>query len=69
MVPDRAANFGFLGQFVEMPEDIVFTVEYSVHTGMLAVYSLFEVDPEISPIYHGLLDPKVGKQAVQCLFN
>ena len=69
VVPDRSANFGFLGQFVEMPEDVVFTVEYSVHTGMEAIYALFGVERQIPPIYHGLLDPKIGKQAVECLFK
>ena len=69
VVPDRAENFGFLGQFTEMPEDTTFTVEYSVHGAMLAVYTLLGVDRPIPPIYHGLLDPKVGKQALQSMFK
>lgn len=31
VIPEGAENFAFLGQFVELPEDIVYTVEYSVH--------------------------------------
>jgi oleate hydratase len=50
-----------------MPEDFVFTVEYSVHGAMLAVYT--GVDHAIPPIYHGLLEPKVGKQAPQSMFK
>ena len=69
VVPERAENFGFLGQFTEMPEDVVFTVEYSVHGAQLAVYTLLGVDRQIPPIYHGLLDPKVGKQALESLFK
>jgi myosin-crossreactive antigen len=61
VLPDRAANFAFLGQFTDLPEDVVFTVEYSVHGAMHAVYQLFGVDMEIPPSYHGLLDPKVQK--------
>ena len=60
MLPEGARNFAFLGQWVEMPEDVVYTVEYSVHCAMHAVYALFGVEKAIPPIYHGLADPKVG---------
>ncbi|MGO9027943.1 MAG: oleate hydratase [Acidimicrobiales bacterium] len=69
VVPDRAENFAFLGQFTDLPEDVVFTVEYSVHGAMHAVYRLFGVDKEIPPIYHGLLDPKVGLRALESAFK
>jgi oleate hydratase len=69
VIPDGSVNFAFLGQFTEMPEDVVFTVEYSVHGAMHAVYTLFGVDREIPPIYHGLLDPKVGINALESAFR
>ncbi|MBA4723321.1 MAG: oleate hydratase [Alcanivorax sp.] len=69
VVPERSANFAFLGQFTEMPEDVVFTVEYSVHGAMQAVYQLFGVDKPIPPIYHGLLDPHVGLKALEAAFR
>jgi oleate hydratase len=69
VLPDRAANFAFLGQFTELPEDVVFTVEYSVHGAMHAVYGLFGVDQEIPPIYHGLHDPKIGLTALEAAFR
>ncbi|WP_210205227.1 oleate hydratase [Ochrobactrum sp. POC9] len=69
VIPHGAANFAFLGQFVEMPEDTVFTVEYSVRSAMTAVYGLFGVDKPVPPIYHGLLDPKVGLQALEAAFR
>jgi oleate hydratase len=69
VLPDRAANFAFLGQFTELPEDVVFTVEYSVHAAMHAVYHLFDIDKEIPRIYHGLLDPKVGLNALESAFR
>ncbi|MGO4870011.1 MAG: oleate hydratase [Roseiarcus sp.] len=69
VVPEGARNFAFLGQFVELPEDVVFTVEYSVHCAMHAVYQLFGVDKPIPPIYHGLMDPKVGLQALESAFR
>lgn len=40
VVPDGCVNLGFLGQFVETPGDVVFTVEMSVRTAMEAVYQL-----------------------------
>jgi len=67
--PEGAHNFAFLGQFAEMPEDVVFTVEYSVHGAMQAVYQLFGVDKPIPPIYHGLMDPKVGLAALESAFR
>jgi oleate hydratase len=69
VIPQGAHNFAFLGQFVELPEDTVFTVEYSVHSAMHAVYHLFNVEKPIPPIYHGLMDPKVGLQALESAFK
>jgi oleate hydratase len=69
VIPRGAANFAFVGQFVEIPEDVVFTVEYSVHGAMKAIYELFAVDKRIPPIYHGLMDPKVGLKALETAFK
>jgi oleate hydratase len=69
VVPEGAKNFAFLGQFTELPEDVVFTVEYSVHGAMHAVYELLGVSRAIPPIYHGLLDPMVGLKAIQSSFH
>jgi oleate hydratase len=59
-VPRGAANFAFLGQFTEVPGDVVFTVEYSVRGAMHAVYELLGVRKEIPGIYRGLADPKAA---------
>ena len=69
MLPDRAANFAFFGQFTELPEDIVFTVEYSVHGAMHAVHALFGVEKQIPPIYHGLTDLKIGRKVLESAFK
>jgi oleate hydratase len=69
VIPTGASNFAFLGQFVELPEDTVFTVEYSVHCAMQAAYRLFNVNKPIPPIYLGILDPKVGLQALESAFK
>lgn len=69
VVPDRSRNFAFLGQFTELPEDIVFTVEYSVHGAMHAIYTLLGVDRKIPPIYHGILDPAAAFSATKTLLS
>jgi oleate hydratase len=69
VVPEGSRNFGFVGQFVEMPEDVVFTVEYSVHSAMVAVYTLLGVDRAIPPIYQGVRDPKVMAAAARALLG
>ncbi|MFJ6012391.1 oleate hydratase [Streptomyces sp. NPDC092952] len=69
VVPDGAENFAFLGQFVEIPEDVVFTVEYSVRGAMNAVYHHFGLDQgRIPSIYHGLADPKTAWSALKTAF-
>lgn len=41
--PEGYANFAVVGQFCEQPEDVVFTVEYSVRSAMTAVYELLKL--------------------------
>jgi oleate hydratase len=60
VVPEGAENFAFLGQYVEIPEDVVFTVEYSVRGAMHAVYRLFGVNRAIPGIYHAAVHPDVA---------
>jgi oleate hydratase len=69
VVPERARNFALLGQFVEIPEDVVFTVEYSVRGAMHAVYELLHVDLEIPSVYHGLTNPKVAVETLAAAFG
>lgn len=69
VVPKGAKNFAFLGQYVEIPEDVVFTVEYSVRGAMHAVYELFGVDLPIPPIYHALEHPAVAFKALQTIMS
>ncbi|MGO3385783.1 MAG: oleate hydratase, partial [Acinetobacter guillouiae] len=69
VIPQGAKNFAFLGQFVEIEDDVVFTVEYSVRGAMIAIYEFFDVEREIPEIYNGLLDPKVGLKALETVFH
>ncbi len=56
VVPKGANNFAFIGQFAELPDDCVFTVEYSVRSAMTAVYSLMGLNMHVPPIYQGSHD-------------
>jgi oleate hydratase len=49
-VPLHSKNFAFVSQFVEIPEDVVFTVEYSVRAAQTAVYQLLKVARPVAPI-------------------
>ena len=56
MVPDGAVNFAFLGQFAETPRDTIFTTEYSMRTGMEAVYTLCDVDRGVPEVWGSVYD-------------
>ena len=53
VVPPGAKNFAFIGQFCEIPDDVVFTVEYSVRSAQMAVYALLGIDKVIPPVFKG----------------
>jgi oleate hydratase len=67
VVPRGSTNLAFLGQFSELPEDVVFTVEYSVRSAQIAVYSLLKLDKKPSPLYKGQHDPRVLFSALETL--
>lgn len=56
VVPDGAVNFAFLGQFAETPRDTIFTTEYSMRTGMEAVYTLLKVDRGVPEVWGSVYD-------------
>ena len=56
VVPHGAVNFAFLGQFAETPRDTIFTTEYSIRTGMEAVYTLLNVDRGVPEVWGSKYD-------------
>ncbi len=56
VVPDGAVNFAFLGQFAETARDTIFTTEYSMRTGMEAVYTLLDVDRGVPEVWGSTYD-------------
>ena len=56
VVPDGAVNFAFIGQFAETAKDTIFTTEYSMRTGMEAVYTLLNVDRGVPEVWCSTYD-------------
>ncbi len=69
VMPERSSNLAFAGQFCEVPDDVVFTVEYSIRSAQLAVYSLLGLDRKPPPVYKGQHDPHVLFQALRALHH
>lgn len=56
VIPKGCTNLAFIGQFVEIPIDTVFTVEYSVRGAETAVYGLMGLDRKPKSVYQGERD-------------
>ena len=56
VVPDGAVNFAFIGQFAETARDTIFTTEYSMRTGMEAVYTLLDVNRGVPEVWGSTYD-------------
>ena len=66
VVPKGSTNFAMISQYVEIPEDMVFTEEYSVRAARLAVYKLFNVrHKHVAPVTAYKKDPKVLLKALK----
>ncbi|WP_042274251.1 oleate hydratase [[Clostridium] dakarense] len=70
VVPKGSTNFAMISQFVEIPEDMVFTEEYSVRAAKIAIYTLFNVaNKKIRPVTPYKKDPKVLLQALKTSYR
>lgn len=69
VVPQGTRNLAFTGQFCELPDDVVFTVEYSVRSAQVAVYALLGLDRQPPAIYKGIFDPRVLFRAFKALHD
>jgi len=56
VVPKESINFAFIGQFAETPRDTIFTTEYSIRTGMEAVYTLLKIDRAVPEVWSSKYD-------------
>lgn len=67
VIPKGSKNLAFIGQYTEIPDDVVFTVEYSVRSAQIAVFGLLGLEREVSPFYKGQHDPRVLFDALKML--
>lgn len=69
VIPEGAQNYAFIGQYVELDGDVVFTVETSVRTAMMAAYGLTGVDRKVLPLYQGQYDVRWLAMCLKKMLN
>ncbi|WP_029505155.1 oleate hydratase [Lachnoclostridium phytofermentans] len=70
VVPKNSTNFAMVSQFVEIPEDMVFTEEYSVRAARIAVYTLMKYkEKKICPVTPYKKQPKVLWKALRTAYR
>jgi len=69
VIPKETHNLALIGQFCELPDDVVFTVEYSVRSAQTAVYRLLGLPREPPPVYKGQFDLQVLYKAIMALHD
>jgi oleate hydratase len=69
VVPAGSTNLAFLGQFAEVKDDCVFTVEYSVRSAIMAVYTLLGLEKNPPEVYPSQYDIRVVANATKALYS
>ncbi|MGB8886297.1 MAG: oleate hydratase [Candidatus Korobacteraceae bacterium] len=69
VIPESSRNLAFIGQFCELPDDVVFTVEYSIRSAQTAVYSLPGLNRTPPAVYKGQYDLRVLLKAFLTLHD
>ncbi len=69
VVPDGLTNLSFIGQFCELPDDVVFTVEYSIRSAQTAVYTMLGLKRQPPAVYKGQYNPRVLYEAFTTLHD
>ncbi|WP_030070115.1 oleate hydratase [Halomonas alkaliantarctica] len=67
VVPEGCTNLACMGQFVETHNDVVFTLESSVRTARIGVYSLLGLKKQVPDIYPGQYDVRRLLRATRTL--
>ena len=62
-------NLALIGQFCELPNDVVFTVEYLSRSAQTGVYALFGLNREPPKVCRGEFDPRVLLKAFKALHD
>lgn len=69
VIPERSKNFAFVGQYCELPDDVVFTVEYSIRSAQIAVYALLGLKRLVPEVFKGNHNPRILLQAFRTLHD
>ncbi|MFF4979135.1 oleate hydratase [Streptomyces sp. NPDC001046] len=69
VVPEGSVNLAFIGQFADVPDDVVFTVEYSVRTAWTAVSRLLGLARKPPAVHKGHHDPHVLAAALETMYR
>ncbi|PMD31477.1 67 kDa myosin-cross-reactive antigen family protein [Hyaloscypha variabilis F] len=69
VIPKGSTNLALMGQFVELPRDTVFTVEYSVRCAQTAVHELMDTEEKPRDVYMGEHNVKVLVEALRMLLT
>ncbi|WBO24500.1 oleate hydratase [Sphingomonas abietis] len=69
VVPEGCTNLGLLGQFVETSNDIIFTMESSIRTARVAVYTLLGLRKQVADISPTQYDIRTLLKAARALNN
>jgi len=69
VIPRGTQNLAIIGQYCELPDDVVFTVEYSVRSAQTAVYRLLGLRRQPPAVYQGKFDLQVLFKAVMALHD
>jgi len=67
VVPAGSKNLALIGQYCELPDDVVFTVEYSIRSAQMAVKTLLGLEKSAPPVYKGTHNPRVLLEAFMTL--
>ena len=67
VIPEGSVNLAFLGQFCEIEGDCVFTVEYSVRSAIMAVYTLLGLEKSVPEIYPSQYDIRALAAATKAM--
>ncbi len=69
VIPQGSTNLAFLGQFAEVADDCVFTVEYSIRSAIMAVYTLLNLEKKVPEVYPSKYDIRVIAAAAKTLYS
>ena len=67
VIPEGSVNLAFLGQFCEIKNDCVFTVEYSVRSAIMAVYHFLNIEKHVPEIYASQYDIRALSSATKAM--